>query len=281
MEGGYLKAPRAVSCETFAWSDKKEEKFTPVSKSEPWLVEAVASKHVTTRCLKRSTVFQDLRQAALRSTGDSTFAPTAVGQDRRLAALHYDEDVEDQVVSTPVPKKRRQAKPQEEAHGVASPEKALAGAGMGVPVVVRMRPTASAGAEKLVNVNVVLRGQRLLLGVSSVPWLVKYLAQELEDGGVAVEEEASAAADASAGTIYWDFRDSAWVARAKTPGGENVTKRTSIHRRMTTPGDSLCGLSRTDAKAAAHEELRSWREAVLEGQLAPEGAAADVASFRV
>ena len=84
------------------------------------------------------------------------------------------------------------------------------------------------------------------------------MAQELEDGGVAVEEEASAAADAGAGTIYWDFRDSAWVARAKTPGGENVTKRTSIHRRMTTPGDSLCGLSRTDAKAAAHEELRSW-----------------------
>ena len=198
-----------------------------------------------------------------------------------MAALHYDEDVEDQVVSTPVPKKRRRAKPEEEAHGVASPEKSLAGAGMGVPVVVRMRPTASAGAEKLVNVSVVLRGQRLLLALSSVPWLVKYLAQELEDGGVAVEEEASAAADAGAGTIFWDFRDDAWVAKVRRDGGDYVTKRAAIKSRMRTPGDRLHGMTRSDAKAAAHEEVCVWREAALRGEVDDAGAPADAETFLV
>ena len=202
-------------------------------------------------------------------------------QDPRLAALHYDEDAEEKIVATPVRKRGRKAKPAEESHGVASPEKTLKAAATAVPVVLRMRPTASAGAEKLEDVSVVLRGKTLLLGVSSVPWLIKYLAQELQDGGVAVEEEASAAADVATGTIFWDFRDNAWVAKVKTPDGEYVSKRTGICRRMRTPGDRLYGLSRSDAKAAAHEELSAGREAALQGLLAPADAAADAASFHV
>ena len=271
-----------MSCETFAWPDARQESFTPVGKSEPWLIEAVAAKHVTSRCLKRSTVFQDLRTAALPCGAQVSGAPAAAGQDPRLAALQYDEDAEEeQMVRTPVCKSKRKAKPAEEGHGVASPEKTVRAAATPVPVVVRMKPTASAGAEGLQDVSLVVRGQSLLLGVSCVPWLIKYLAQELEDGGVAVEEEASAAADVSAGTIYWDFRDSAWVAKVKTPGGECLSKRVSMYRRMRTPGDRLHGLSRSDAKAAALEEIRSWREAALQGLLAPEDAAADAASFRV
>ena len=50
---------------------------------------------------------------------------------------------------------------------------------------------------------------------------------------------------------------------------------------MSTPGDSLYGLNRADAKAAAFEELRLWHQAASEGQSAPEDAAADVASFRI
>ena len=300
VEGGYLKAPRAVPCEVFAWPDGKEESFTPVSKSEAWLAEAVAAKHVTSRCLKRSAVFQHLREAMRTGAGlpeeaallrsASRGAPAAAGLDARLAALSYGEDPEDPILATPAPKRRKsRAKLAEVAHVASSPEKTQRAKGTDGPLVVRMKPTASAGAGQLVNVTVVARGTKLLLAVSSVPWLIKYLAQELEDGGVAVEEEASAVADeaaaaASPGTIFWDFRDSAWVARAKRPSGTGegyVSRRVAIARRMLTPGDSLYGLTRTDAKAVAFEELRLWREAVSEGQLAPEDAAADVASFRV
>ena len=51
VEGGYLKAPRAVPCEVVAWPDGRDESFTPVGKSEAWLVEAVAAKHATSQCL--------------------------------------------------------------------------------------------------------------------------------------------------------------------------------------------------------------------------------------
>ena len=175
--GGYLKGPRAVSSATFTWPNGKEEGFTPMSKSEPWLVEAVAAKHVTSRCLRRTTIFQDLR-----ADTEKKRAPTPVVEDPRLAALHYDEDTEEKIVATPVRKSRRKAETAEEKYSVASPEKSLKAAATAAPVVVRMRPTASAGAEKLEDVKVVLRGSALLLGMSSVPWLIKYLAQEMEDG---------------------------------------------------------------------------------------------------
>ena len=119
--------------------------------------------------------------------------------------------------------------------------------------------------------------------MSSVPWLIKYLAQELEDGGVAVEEEASAAADVEAAQpkIFWAFRDNRWTARVKTPAGEKLENSICINRRMRTPGDRLHSRSRPEAKAAAFEELRCWREAALQGLVAAEDAAADAALFCV
>ena len=99
--------------------------------------------------------------------------------------------------------------------------------------------------------------------------------------GVTIEEDASAGADVGTSTIFWDFRDSAWIVRVRTPGGEHITKCTHIHRRMRTPGDRLHGMSRSEAKAAAHEELCSWCEAALQGQVVGEDAAAGAVLFRV
>ena len=50
---------------------------------------------------------------------------------------------------------------------------------------------------------------------------------------------------------------------------------------MRTPGDRLHGLSRPEAKAAAFEELRCWREAALQGLVTADEDAADAAPFRV
>ena len=98
-----------------------------------------------------------------------------------------------------------------------------------------------------------------------------------------MEEEASAAADVEAAQpkIFWAFRGSRWVARVKTPTGEFFEKSISISRRMRTPGGHLHGLSMPEAKAAALEELRCWREAVLQGEIAADEAAADAAPFCV
>ena len=125
-----------------------------------------------------------------------------------------------------------------------------------------------------------LRGKALLVGVSSVPWLIGYLVQEMEDGGIAVDTETSVAAESGFGTLYWDFRDDAWVAKVKTAGGCHI-KRAAIRSRMRTPGDPLHGMNRADAKAAAHEELCAWREAMLRGEVDDAGAPAAGETFLV
>ena len=277
-----MKGPRAVSCETFALPDAKpdatgkrqEELFTPVSKSEPWLVEAVSGKHHSQRVLKRSTVFQDLRDAVLRRLAERHCAPAAAGEDPRMSALRYEEDAEEDVEATPVKKRRRASTP-------ATPEKTPTPAATATPVMVRMNKTATEFPQKLQDVGVVLRGKAMLLGVSSVPWLIGYMAQEMEDGGVAMDVEASVGAESGSGTVFWDFRDDAWVAKVKADDGEYVTKRAFIRSRMRTPGDRLYGMSRSDAKAAAHEEVCAWREAALRGEVDDAGAPADAETFRV
>ena len=287
-----MKGPRAVMCETFTLPDAKpvkksekkdplEEFFTPVSKSEAWLVEAVSGKHYSQRVLKRSTVFQDLKSAALRRLAERQTAPAAAGEDPLMSALRYEDDPEEKVEATPVRKRRRTSGNQEQ-DGMASPEKTLSAlATDNIPVTVRMNKTATLSPEKLQDVRVVLRGKALLLGVSSVPWLMGYLVQEMEDGGVAVDVEASVDAEPGAGTIFWDFRDEAWVAKVRTDTGEYITKRAAIKSRMRTPGDSLHGMSRNEAKEAAREELCAWREAAQRGEVDDADASADAETFHV
>ena len=130
VEGGYLKGPRAICCETFTLTDvapaegkQPEELFTPVSKSEAWLVEAVSGKHYSQRVLKRSTVFQDLRDAVLRGGA----------VDKKMSALRYEEDSDEDAQATPVREKKRIGCAQDKV-GVASPEK------------IRMNTTATSEA---------------------------------------------------------------------------------------------------------------------------------------
>ena len=290
VEGAYLKGPRALKGETFekpnsepgADGKKEEELFTPVSKSEAWLVEAVSGKHFSQRLLKRSTVFEELKVAALRTLAKQGRAPADAEDDPQMSALRYEEDSdsEDDVEATPVRKRRRSSAAHDKG-GVASPEKTPMPAVAAAPVVVRMNQTATTSPAQLHDVSVVLRGKSLLLGVSSVPWLIGYLVQEMEDGGVVVETKASVDAESSSSSMYWDFRDTAWIARVQLDGQKELCKRVYLKTRMRTPGDRLHGMSRSDAKAAAHEELVAWREAALRGEVDETGAPAAAETFRV
>ena len=278
MKGETFEKPNS---EPGADGKKEEELFTPVSKSEAWLVEAVSGKHFSQRVLKRSTAFQDLKDAALRTLAEQCRAPADAGDDPRMSALRYqeDSDSEEHVEATPVRKRRRSSAAHDQV-GVASPEKTPMPAVAAAPVVVRMKQTATTSPEQLHDVRVVLRGKALLLGVSSVPWLIGYLMQEMEDGGVAMEAEASADAEPGPGTVYWEFRDESWVAKVRTHWSYLV-KRFPIRSRMQTPGDPLHGMGRKEAKEAAHEEAVAWREAALRGEVEETGAPAAAATVCV
>ena len=172
-----------------------------------------------------------------------------------MADLGYcDDDAE--AVTTPRPRKRRQkgseAAPEHDLE--KTPQKDASKA-----KVVQMQRTASAAAET-VGVTVAVRKQRLFLGVQDLPWLFEYLRAELEDGPAIEEDDEDDKDDKDGGRerIYWDFHNSCWFARKKTPDGEVLTKKGFIERRMRTVGDALHGLTRDEAKRAVHEELRGW-----------------------
>ena len=282
-----MKGARAVKGEFFEKPDAKpdaqgkreEELFTPVSKSEAWVVEAASGKHFSSSALKPTTVFQDLKNAALRALALQHRAPADAVEDPQMSGLRYDDDSEEHVEATPVRKRRRSSAATDQV-GVATPEKKAMTQHPAVPVVVRMKQSATASDEELHDVRVVLQGKTLLLGVSSVPWLIGYLMEEMEDEGVAMEAEASADAEPGPGTIYWDFRDESWVAKVRTHWSYLV-KRFPIRSRMQTPGDPLHGMSRKDAKEAAEKEAVAWFEAALRGEVEETGAPAAAATVCV
>ena len=260
VEGGYLRQARPIYTEVFRGDGGRDGVFTSVGKTEGWLAEAVTGKHVSTRCLHRTSIFEDMRAKALHEKYRVA---------DRMSDLAYEDDSA-MPCETPRRKKRR-----DEAGGAAreqaplSPEKVS-----GTPVCICMKSVASADVES-VDVSVVLRRKKLFLSVAALPWLLGYLQAELEDGVVIAEDVQEEEKEAEH-KVWWDFRDSTWVARRRLPSGECVWKRGPITARMRDAEDVLYGMSREDAKRAVYEELRAWLQGG-EVQEASPAAAADAA----
>ena len=62
VKGGYLKQPRVLDAESFPGVDGRDVQCVQVGKSEGWLAEAVTGKHVSTRSLGRTGVFDEMRR---------------------------------------------------------------------------------------------------------------------------------------------------------------------------------------------------------------------------
>ena len=248
VEGGYLRVPRVLVVAAFPGDDGEDIRCTRVGKSESWLAEAVTGKHVSTRSLNRTSVFDTMRQKA--SQKPASVSTRGSGGDL-MSELVY-EDAAMVACHTPVRKKRR-VNPRDPAGEdvSSSPQKK----GM-TPIRIRMKETASS-AEETVDVSVVLRKKELLLDVAALPWLLGYLQREMEDGPVIAEDDDDEKKPRGE-CIYWDFHNSSWVARATTPDGESRMRRAPITARMREVADALHGLSRAEAKQAAYEELREW-----------------------
>ena len=105
--------------------------------------------------------------------------------------------------------------------------------------------------------------RRLCLHVDALPWLIQYIRDEKESGGVAaVEDTREEAEEEETSRIYWNFRDGNWIARARAVDGSRLQASRGIKRRQ-----KADALGFEAAKEAVYHELEEWVEAVRAGEV--------------
>ena len=212
---------------------------------ESWLCEMATGVAVYHRPLNRVRVFSDLMQAMIADC-----------EDKKMASLAFD-DEDSEAVETPrkakAPSRERKKKP-----SVSVKSESAAG-----EICKRLRmPSSPRPDAQLVTVAVALDKQRRLWAhVDALPWLIEYIREEKELGGVE-PVESSSVEESQSPSIYWNFRDSNWNAKAKAPDGTWFQTNRGIKRRQREDKISF-----QDAKAAAYAELEVWVDRVGTGDI--------------
>ena len=112
-------------------------------------------------------------------------------------------------------------------------------------------------ADSTVEVLVALAEKKLWIALTSVPWLIQYVAEEKASGGVEPIPEPVQDRTHQSG-IRWNFRDNTWQARCRRPDGTWATKTRSVQSRTTKATDPLFKCDFEVAKKRVYEELEAW-----------------------
>ena len=246
ITGGFSKKHYVIETRNFDFGERSVP-CVPVSHRDPWLCEMATDSPVYQRPMSRVRVLHALR-AHLGELPESHVV------DEKMQDLAFeDDDVEQELTPrTPVkgqaPRKR----------GVkASPASAMAEQAQGRVARAVDMPSQPAVSDCSVEVLVALEDKKLWIALTSLPWLVQYVAQEKASGGVA--PVAAAAEDRSNHSgIRWNFRDNTWQARCRRADGTWATKTKSVHGRTTKEKDALFNCDFEVAKKRVYEELEAW-----------------------
>ena len=106
--------------------------------------------------------------------------------------------------------------------------------------------------------------RRLWLHVDAVTWLIQYIRDEKESGGLAPVEDVSSAVSETkpSSRIYWNFRDDNWTARAKASDGSWLQISRGVKRRQ-----KQDHLDFQTAKQAVFNSMEAWVAAVDAGDI--------------
>ena len=75
--------------------------------------------------------------------------------------------------------------------------------------------------------------RRLWLHVDALPWLIQYIRDDKESGGVApIEDSRGIPGEDETSRMYWNFRDGNWIARAKAVDGSWLQASRGVKRRQ-------------------------------------------------
>ena len=215
-----------------------------VGHREGWLCELTTGSAVYHRPLARVRILRELSELV---------ALSGEPQDSQMAALAFDDEEADCVETpTKAPRPRRVRKQKATAVAVADICKR---------VEVRERPDPGS---RRVHVHVALDKQRRLwVHVDDLPWLVNYIREEKESGGLDPVDEAQP--EHTAPRIYWNFRDCNWIARAQAVNGQWLQTTRGVKGKQ-----KRTGLDFPEAKQAAYFELEEWLASVTSGEIVAE-----------
>ena len=217
---------------------------------ESWLCEMATGQAVFHRPLSRMRVFRMLTKALTTDAGPV---------DKQMASLAFDDDISEEA-ETPTKSSAPTRDRKKKSPAVAGMESAATEVCKRVSV-----PSSPRRPGQLVTVAVALDKQRRLWAhVDALPWLLQYIKEEKEAGGVE-PVVSSSVEESQASRVYWNFRDANWIARAKAVDGTWLQTSRGIKRKHKMAlGDFQ------EVKAAAYAELVAWVAKVDNGEITKE-----------
>ena len=243
------------------------EDFVKIDKRQEWLVKAAAGKSARPGALSRTKLFDEMKRMLAEAAKCASPAPAvAASAEDPMEALATLEPPE------VTPKRRKVYVSKRRVNLVTEIE------------MLELEPTKHPTSQRMRAVKLLpLSTNSLWLSAADVGWLVCWLADELETGGVPME---SAVADHEAGLegncqapgihIRWDF-DGAWEAvilegrqKGKSVKSfvdkltlEKWEKADAVHKYKTTFEDA----TREQLKSATYHFLEMYCQEVLQSQM--------------
>jgi len=223
---------------------REKKECVLVSVKEPWLCEIATGQAVYNRPLSRVGILRQLKEILL----DNSLQP-----DAQMAALAFDDcGSEDMDSPLRTPKKKKEKK--------TSAPKSL---GAEISLLVQVPESWATQSTKISVYASLDSRRRIWLHVDALAWLIQYIRDEKESGGVAaVEDTRQESEEEETSRIYWNFRDGNWIARARAVDGSWLQASRGIKRRQ-----KADALGFEAAKEAVYHELEEWVEAVRAGEV--------------
>ena len=212
-----------------------------ISCKEAWLCEMATGQCAYQRPLTRVRILRDLYQLTASGT---------VASDDKMASLAFDDEGDEESNAPLQTSHRRRGKKKHDT----SLAKEVA-----VCQLVRVPQSASSRDMKIPIYTALDERRRLWIHVHALQWLIQFIRDEKDSGGVAPVEDASAVAEEQdKPRIYWNFRDDNWTARAQAKDGTWLRLSRGVKRRFK---DDIHEFQH--AKQTVYKELKNWVEAVM------------------
>ena len=212
-----------------------------VGHRESWLCELTTGLAVYHRPLARVRILKELCQLV---------AGGSEATDKKMASLAFDDGDSDEV-ETPTKAPRPSRERKKKTTAVAVPE---------LCKIVEVREQPKPGSSTTSVFAALDKQRRLWLHVDSLSWLVEYIRQEKELGGV--DPVAEDTDEPQVPRIYWNFRDSNWIARAQAIDGTWLQTSRGVKRKQRAEQ-----LDFVETKKAVYSELEEWMARVAAGEI--------------
>ena len=199
--------------------------FVKLDKTSPWLSRVVTGKAPCGRPLSRTNIIEFMR-AQLHKSQIADEAPAATDDPGdRMAAMDYDDmehasAVAEPGLATPHKHRKRARRLRVEAEQIVS---------MAFPADI-LDGFADIHGDGGRRVTLLSCAKHIWLHVGDVAWVIRVMRHQYSTGGIPPVSKGDVGNTSDQRNVWWGFRDSAWLCRAKYAGRAYV-KTLGVTRR--------------------------------------------------